>query len=335
MGTLPNEYHWSRGRQEQFDTCKRSYYWGAYRMWGGWDKMAPLGKQRAYTLSKMTNIYGLAGTAIHNELATMARKCVETQAGELTEQYKQVMLDRHTHQALTTFRNTVDESERNWWQESCKMHPPLFETFYNQYGGIPDRTLPKLKEREQIITDSLANFTLGPLPDFLSTLLPKDIVASDEKDVFQKPVINGVPLMLRFDFAVYDHEKLLLFDWKSGNYNESDREQLLIYALAARALYELPMSSIKPTLYYLKTEYHPIELSFEEKELDEYAIGIAAKAAEHWALLEDVPRNIANPDRYPKINRGQTCEWCKWKALCYPQEFSWVWNCGIEGYSKF
>ena len=62
------DFSWSQSRRSTFRECPRKYYWQYYGSHNGWLDEATDEARRAWRLKKITNLYMVLGTIVH-ELA--------------------------------------------------------------------------------------------------------------------------------------------------------------------------------------------------------------------------------------------------------------------------
>ena len=65
------DFSWSQSRRSTFRECPRKYYWHYYGSHNGWLDEATAEARQAWRLKKITNLYMVLGTIVH-ELAAEA-----------------------------------------------------------------------------------------------------------------------------------------------------------------------------------------------------------------------------------------------------------------------
>ena len=70
MPALENVFSWSKSRAEEFDECKRKYYYARYLSWGGWEAAAPAQVRLAYILKNLKNRWAWKGEVVHHVIET-------------------------------------------------------------------------------------------------------------------------------------------------------------------------------------------------------------------------------------------------------------------------
>ena len=201
---MKNEVSWPFPRYRAFVTCRRQYYYQYYGKWPGWEMGAPEEVRLCYRLSKIQSLVMLAGSVVH---AAIEAALKQVQAGHglptLAEMQKQ---------AVGRLNDAWIESETKRWRSSPSQYTNLLEHYYGR--EVPREERRRIKQR---VLESLAHWHGS---EALARILACG--AEDWKPIekLQTFVVDGVPAVVKFDFAGDFDGRLEIWDWKTGGKDE-------------------------------------------------------------------------------------------------------------------
>lgn len=297
MSEIKNEIAWSWSRDKLLRRCARQYYWQYYGSWGAWYDDAPQQVTHAARLKRLTNFDLLVGDAIHKALGrALAHRRQEP--GEMP--YAAIAQD-----AQRLFERACEQSE-------------LADEYYG-VPGIPERRAAaesKLSACLEGLRMCAYAKRLFRVPRARLRWVDDGRGSFDDKKVILE---DGCTLFGAPDVVVEDVDgHLHIVDWKTGRRDDSDRLQLVAYALFLALKLNADLESISGHLVYL---LEPPERQIEDvEELDHVApiLGMITDLyADIKARLTDVARNLAGDlERFPLAQDLRVCARCNFRELC-------------------
>lgn len=303
-----NEFAWSFTRQRNLDECPRRYFYAHYAHWEGWRADAPDLARRCYRLGKMTNLPMWAGQVVHETLAA-ALTAARDEWPRRTP-HPQALRDA----ARNRLRRGWKESRDRMWERDPKRCVNLFE----QYFGLE---IPK--ER----TEEIAGQVYRCVETFADLDVVKRIFDTDPLhwlciEEFERFDLGDFRVVVRLDLALRDAPHVDVFDWKTGREHESDRRQLLVYAMAAARLWKVDAAGVRLIPVYLATG-HAVEFRATSDEVIEAREEVYLGCHRMADLLvdRDIERNEPlSEDAFVRTSDRATCAQCAYQELCFPAD---------------
>lgn len=303
-----HELSWSVSRHGTFEACRRRYYYDYYYSWGGWDRRAAEGRQKAYLLKKMTRLPMLAGDALHQALAgwfEAKRSGRELRASEVEER------------ALAILREGYRVSRDGVWRQRPSKLTRLAEHHYgepdiDEASGAATEYGKRFVERIQSgVKHFFEHPELAPARD----ADPSSYLACEELGTIE---LHGTKAYAVPDFALRDGEGLVrIYDWKSGAPRDPDRFQLAVYVLYARAKWgSEPESVVCADAYLTRGEVRTER--FTRDELERIRETIARSLDAMRGLHFDADRGEGDAERFPMLAdpAHRECASCNYRELC-------------------
>ena len=303
MAQLVNEFSWSKSRDGTFLDCARQYWFQYYGSWGGWDADAPPRTREIYVLKQLKTRHMWLGDRVH--------KAIERSLRNLAVSTKPLAVnaDEIVRITLEEMRGDFKSSRAGTYRKRPKTCG-LFEHEYRVTVADADwKKIAATMER------CLRNFYGSEIYREIRDSRRGDWLELEDFSSFQ---FDGVKIHVVLDFAMRKGAGAVIYDWKTGAFNESDnRVQLACYALYAHEKWNLAPEQV-----------HPIEVNLNRGETTEYHITapdlertkayLAGSIADMRRALRDPAANGAVEEDFPKINDVQICRRCRFARICEP-----------------
>lgn len=298
MADFKNEFSWSKSRDSTFNECKRKYYYNHYGFWNGWNSFSDEKTKRIYYLKKINTKEIWIGQLIHGTIEYILK------------QYKIGNKISLAH-AIAILRKKLDveytESKiKTYTGYSSKLNK-LFEHEYNLEITEDDRK--KLFDKAEL---ALINFYNSDL--FMEIRkIPIDnwILLED----FLKFDFNGTTIFLSIDFAIKSGEKIIIYDWKTGQERKDDFDlQMACYSLYVYEKFGISPENIIAKAFYLSIDKVD-EFYVDFEKLEKTKKYIEKSIEEMSSFLLDKIENVTTEENFPK-EKGFYCSRCNFKKIC-------------------
>ena len=300
MGKFKNEFSWSISRDRDFQLCKRKYFLSRYAFWGGWEESADKTTRKIYILKNQISIPMLVGKAVH--------KTIERTLNSLKS--RKLSLDEAKRLAIGHFKKGWRESRNEEWKSDPKRKVNLFEHYYKEVPAEQE-----LKEVGAIINTNVENFFSSDSFKFIQSIKPLNWLSIELMESFK---INGETVWCVIDFALKDNGRVFIYDWKTGKKITEDERQLAVYSLYAMNKWTVDLQDIRLFDVYLRINT-PVKVKVSSSLIDETLLYINQSANEMKSLLDNVEKNTASIENFPKIDNINICLRCSFKEICYPE----------------
>ncbi|RME97243.1 MAG: Dna2/Cas4 domain-containing protein [Chloroflexi bacterium] len=300
VGRLKNRLSWSFSRSALHAHCPRAYYYHYYAAWEGWQADAPAPVRRAYLLKNLTDIPRWRGTLVH-DLLKFALSRLKTGA--------QVPRNRLIQQLHRRAKTDVAASKSGRYRQQPNKITGFQEHYYQT--GVPDAAWAQAVAQAEQLADV---FLQSPLYARLLGRPRESFLNIEELQSFE---IAGVTVWVQMDLARREDNRIILYDWKTGQIDESAvRRQLGVYALFMQA--EHPAWVVQPVrgVVFALSENRTLEFEFDGEALRKIRAGVEADIARLRGLLGKPAQNLAELRRFPMIENGEACRVCRFRELC-------------------
>lgn len=326
---LVNACRWSSSREATFHECQKKYWYSYYGAWEGWPKtpfdtrqtIDPLASY-LYMLKNMQPACMFMGSMVH--------KIIEESLTSIQRTKKTPPLDDLLIQASLRYDACMKESKEQLWKNHPKHHANIFEHFYGLPFGASEEKILKDKALTCISnwysSPCIQNIALNPKSEWMGI---ESTQTFSLEDAIEAIVVYD--FFLRWPKA--DGSKtMIIFDWKTGQENKKIEDQLFAYALAATALFSVPINALIISPFYLlagPSGYKKYGAG-QEIQLDESQLAATRsriiESTKHMLALHPQPDEqgiIPTPDpllfSYPDDRRG--CRRCPFQQLCVAADF--------------
>ena len=300
MSPRVKELSWSLSRARTFEECPRRLYLHSYLSQAGYSPDAPEEARRALEMRSIKSLDMWVGEIVHGTI--------------------QWALEQAREGSIPTAQDARSETRRRLsegWQRSVKQlwrsnnadeYPNLFDHYYGISVG--DATIERIKNKA---FTSIGNFMDSYLLRRIATTpvdrwLPIDRFASFRLD--------GLLMYVKFDFALKEGKRLIVYDWKTGVPSSDERRQLACYAMYTSAKWAVPVANIAVCPVHLQPEFDAEEYTVADEDVDDAKTYIKQSFQGMVKCLRNPARNIAVMDDFPATGNLLRCVRCSFKGIC-------------------
>jgi CRISPR/Cas system-associated exonuclease Cas4 (RecB family) len=281
---------WSISRYELFDKCKRQYFYSYY------PKYVPdVPHYKLTKLRELTSVPLEMGNVVHDVLEAFLKR-------------------------LQKSDSNIDE--RRFFQFASSLTKKYFsektflEIYYHQVEKID---MEKALSR---IETCLKNFIESPCYSWIFMVAVRN--RSNwmiEPDGFGETRLNGLKAYCKMDFLMPVDDCIYILDWKTGSRDEvKHSNQIIGYAAAANSNFGIQFNRIFPKIVYLYPAYNELELTIDQKKLDEFYSSIRSQTEQMYKFcsnsVDNIPRSI---EEFPMSPSPGICRQCRFQELCFPE----------------
>ena len=295
---LKNEFSWSKSRHGKLEECPRQYYYQYYGSWGGWERDAPQAVRDLYVLKKLTTRPAWAGSSVHD---AVKRVLTALKDGGGPPSPERVIAETRAR-----MRAQFRESREGLYRVR-----KAFGLLEHEYAEpVSDA---EWRDNWELVERCLAAFFGSRWLTLAAALPPERWLPIDELGSFP---FEGTKIFAAPDFAYRTADGgAVVVDWKTGQQRESDREQLLGYAMYARDTWGVPLERLECRVVYLPSA-HEDEVRIGEAEIEAFAGRMRESIARMKALLDDPSGNVARLERFPASGGERACQRCPFRRPC-------------------
>ncbi|AKU92175.1 RecB family exonuclease [Vulgatibacter incomptus] len=293
---LQNEFSWSKSRHEKLAECPRQYYLHYYGSWGGWERGAAPEVKDLYTLKKLTARRAWYGSAVHDaikRILVMVRDGFPVDPPAVVDQVRAAM--------RAQFRESREKSYR------VRKAFGLIEHEYDE--PVSDA---EWRSGWEQVERCLGAFFDSRWLAAARELPPERWLPVDELGTF---LFEGHKIYAAPDFAFRTPNGVTVVDWKTGKPRESDKEQLLGYAVYARDTWDVPLSKVECRVVYLPS-LDEVEVRVDDESIRGFTAHMAESIERMRSLLADPDANRAEIATFPKTTDAAACARCPFRRPC-------------------
>jgi len=298
---VENEFSWSKARDSIFKDCKRKYYLNYYGSWGGWKRDSTA--RGIYILKKLVTRQVWIGQVVHYIIETLLSNY---------KTGKKISLSELLFELKKKLKEEFDSSKIKEYHQFPGYKTGLFEHEYNLLISKEEwEDLFKIAEK------CVRNFYNSDVFKYIKNVDP-------EKWVFLEDFLNfdfeGTKVYLKIDFAIKNGNKIILFDWKTGQERQTEdiELQLSCYALYVLQKWGLTPDNISVKICNLRLDKED-SFSITNETIDNIKNYIRNSLSEMKSLLDGQEDNSANMENFPKTENEMFCSCCNFKKLCFNQ----------------
>ncbi|MGM0440852.1 MAG: PD-(D/E)XK nuclease family protein [Elusimicrobiota bacterium] len=293
-------WSWSSSRNNTFQECKRKYYYNYYLAHNGWEDSAPEECKLAYRLKKLTGIYLILGSAVH-EVAEYACKIVDS-TGEYPDKKK--LIDKVRYLLNQAWK---ESREPHKWKASPNQYFMLQEFYYG--NGLSDNLIKKIKNRLYKAVDNL--YESPSINDLVKQSCSLEMVENMDTFNFKGTPVYAIPDLVYTDEA----GDWYVVDWKTGKEYDKHDDQLNLYALYIKNKFGISADLMKGRVEYLLNG-STREVKITEKSLEEAKEKVSRSIEDMKKYLKDPDKNIpCAKEKFPLTDQKRFCKWCKFYEL--------------------
>jgi hypothetical protein len=298
------EWSWSISRDKVFRECPRRYYYNYYGGHNGWLSEASIEIKTIYRLKHIKNLYLIFGEFVHEVI----RDTIQSFAKQQKIPIQQNLIDNIREKLNKAY---LDSQKRDKWWYNLKYLNMLHEIYYD--GSLPSKRVEEIKSR---LKKCVLNFLESE--SFKEIMSKCNLVQLIELDIAEPSsfLLNNLKIYVSPDLIYKLDEKLVVVDWKTGVENESDRDQVILYALYANFKYNVPIDKIECRIENLLSgkDYRYAVYPSDIIELKEHIFNSHQKMQEYLKKPEknepkETKEFVANPSKL-------VCGLCNFREVC-------------------
>jgi hypothetical protein len=300
---LQNTFSWSVSRDSTFKECPRKYYFSYYGYWHGWKKDAHQRTREIYVLKQLKTRAMWIGQTTHD--------CIARSLKNISRGVPILSVDEILRITRNLMRQDFRQSRGGSYWNNPKDFCGLFEHEYKV-----DVAKEEWREAADTVDRCLRTFYDSSTFAQLAAL---DAGAYLEVEELKPFTINETRTMIKLDCATREGDKIIVWDWKTGR-RESDiglSLQMACYGFYARQAYKTPLEKVITRRFDLYRN-NVYEQTVNEPSLHEMLDYINGSVKDMLSLLADVARNVAEEERFQKVERPQVCLRCNFLKVCQP-----------------
>jgi hypothetical protein len=282
---------WSVSRYEQFEKCRRQYFYSYYHKY-----------VREVPLYKMTQLRDL--TSVPLEIGNVIHDVIEA------------FLKR-----LQKNDNNIDE--KRFYEYARQKTDEYFstKTFIETYYGYIDTI--DMEAVSGKIKTCLDNFMNSPCYNWI---FMKAIVNREnwmiEPEGYGETRLDGMKAYCKMDFLLPVQDEVHILDWKTGKKDPAKHSgQIIGYAAAASANFGVPRDRIFPKIVYLYPAFDELELRITDEDFTGFIGSVRAQTQMMYSYCSDKDKNIPlSIDKFEKMPSPTLCRQCRFQELCFPNK---------------
>lgn len=299
MNTFKNEFSWSKTRDDLFNKCHRMYYYRYYGSWNGWLDEADERTRKIYILKQLQTKQMWAGKKVHETIHNILE---DIQSGK-----KSTDAQKAIDETLAIMRKDFKNSKQgNYWKK-----PKTCALFEHEYEiQLPNS---EWKNTANHVIECLNNFFNSDVFDVICNLADEQWLEVEKLSSF---MYSDVKIFVSPDFAFKDCEKISIYDWKTGKFDDDlHKLQPSCYCLYAVNTWRMKPEDIEMTEFYLSNKELK-EYKFSDSKLDIVTQYIQDSAKKMIELLDNKETNITKEERFSFAKDERVCDYCNYRKLC-------------------
>jgi CRISPR/Cas system-associated exonuclease Cas4 (RecB family) len=167
----------------------------------------------------------------------------------------------------------------------------------------------------------LNNFMQSPIYTwlFMKAMLNKEDWLI-EPEGYGETRLNNLKAYCKMDFLFPVDGHIHILDWKTGKKDEyKHKKQLIGYAAAANANFNIPRKDIFPKIVYVHPVFEELEFSISESDFDDFFASVKTQTEEMQSFCANAEKNIPLPiTSFPQTPSPGVCRNCNYQELCFP-----------------
>ncbi len=297
------EFSWSNSRHKTFTECKKKYYFHYYLSHNGWLFQSDEVNKQTYRLKNIKNLPIALGEAIHDIIHDQLKAHL---AGEplFSEQHLKQTCKNELNQAFIDSKKHYDD-----WRMKPKKFNMLHEIYYDNELNPDD--IDKIKEKIEVCINNLLNCKS------YNEILANENLYVLEAEELKAFYFDDIKIYVVLDFVFRDRlsGKWVIVDWKTGNENRSDRDQLALYALYLMDKFKIKLENIEIRNEYLQSG-KTVTYTLNEEDIIEAKNLIVNSSDEMQTYLHDRSLNKPLSEDHFVETFSFRCKSCNFKEKC-------------------
>ena len=323
---LINEFSWSFSRHSTFLECEKKYWYTYYGSWEGWPKTPFDSRERVdplasylYTMKQIQNLSAYVGSCVHEAIEEELKKRLHAVKKD------SIPLENLISDAITHFRQGIQDTKKGTWKVSPKKHANIFEYYFRQDKASDPLTEELVADAEKKISLCLTNW-------HTSSILK---MAFDDRarwlsvEELAHFLLESFKIIVVIDFAMKwknsQSDAVILFDWKTGQESDKNEEQLYSYALFAHRMWGIPYDRIILSPFYLASNKYfkigfqqetPLDLARIQKVEDSIVSSCKTMTSKLETLTPTADTPPPDPRLFPYTVDRAKCPRCPFQNIC-------------------
>jgi hypothetical protein len=331
MANLPNNFTWSISRCNEYQSCKRKYFYNKYASWGGWEtRVGPARNELAkqcYYLKNLDSISAWRGESVHYAIGRLLQGKVEV--SNVIEK---------THEWMT---RQWDKAVQHYESDPMVANPKTLIFLEHVENGVNHDDLSDARhiaaESIQAVIDQdihtlFSNARKNDLFSYVETEYPSGYSKEkfDRLSISVKLPKTGEPIRVFTmpDCAVEsDDGSFYIFDWKvkhaRGEDEQKPRQVRLYAAWLMQELSKRQRAFRKLEVYTVHLPYYELHGGLIAKsEINETIVSVKKDVAE----MHDLHLKLVDDKDWPGIDEvglslcmaepSSTCRICSFSSIC-------------------
>lgn len=298
---LENVFSWSKSRAEEFEECKRKYYYDRYQSWGGWDVASPKPVRMAYILKNLKNRWAWKGETVHHIVENVLKAM---RSG------KKISPDEAVAELTQVMRQNFLASKAKKYLQDPKKNVGLFEHEYEK--PVTDAIWKSIHAEA---ADCLKNFAASDFFKRLTSDDKKNWLVIEDLEEFE---YDSAKVFVKLDFARRQDGVIEIYDWKTGKEEKGAGIQIGAYALYAMKKWNVPLEAIRAYLVFLtQPNPAPQEQAVNSALLERTQAEMSKSISEMRGLLADPAKNVPKEkENFPFTENTRLCSTCNFYKIC-------------------
>lgn len=283
---------WSLSRYDLFSICKRRYF---FQYYAKYDREVPI--RRLNRLKALTTVAMETGSIVHTVI--------------------EALLNR-----LRANAEPIDRSRFLAFADETIGRSLLGESFEEVvYGDVEAVHAEDLQPKVHACLENLL------ASDRFRWLVEEAALASGRWIIdppgFGETRLGELKVYIKVDVLFPVGDLIHILDWKTGKTDPGKhRKQLVGYATWASTHFGVEPERVRPTLAYLYPTYEEVQQSFNDADLQAFAVQVRAETNEMYEYCRDIEQNIPlDKDAFPRIDDRRICSQCAFRGICFPDQF--------------
>jgi PD-(D/E)XK nuclease superfamily protein len=300
MGTLVNEFSWSKSRDETFRRCPRQYYYHYYGSWGGWEVDCPPRVRQIYVLKQLVTRAMWAGSKVHD--------CIKRSLTNIRRSIDPMTEAQAIEATLAIMRKDYLSSRGgDYWKNPKSVG--FFEHAYRL--EVPDEAW---KQTADHVVHCLRTFYRSDVFGRIRTLPATEWLDVEEFSSFS---LDGTRVHVVLDFSYRDRNRhVVIYDWKTGRSDSARHEvQLACYGFYATRKWDVTPDQVTMIEFNLASGQEA-SYPLAGVGLDSIRRYILSSIRDMKLLLADPETNAAVEDRFAFTDNERTCGFCNFRTVC-------------------
>lgn len=307
--SFENSFSFSVSQGSAFRSCHRQYWYSRYGSWGGWLPDAEPETREAYRLKKLTNRYLWTGNRVHEAIKNVLSKF---RAG-LPFDPKQVRADLERllqEDFAASAAHPKGEIVRDGKVVLIEQHHDDERISDKDWKSVIDRALT-----------AIDGFFVSEAYKCISEAGPDALLRGDEKLESMPMTVKGVtfPVFVTIDVALKMGDHIVIMDWKTGKPGGEHEEQLGLYAIFARTVWNTSPDNIFIAPVYLAYTPQNLDLTQAGEQVMQRVQERLTQTVETiLSRIDDPDKGIAHKEAFERTENTRTCQRCVYKSICRP-----------------